>query len=248
MIKKFDELQRRAGIRGSLILKAFGFELEKARHGVYSDNPVNKKLGRVGQEYGTKKKEEDSVVKDKKSDESSNKDQKIGKYEQKLKKEFEKQQERGLYRKDITWEEFRKNLPEKDKIKIAQEKLSQHAKNASESNLQSVIKNHKDPIVREAAHIELERRKKEEYPDKNKKIKYSKSTGSEKADKLIDKFINNYVKKDLKPGTEDKFKQELIAVVKMDFEDSDINKIKMDDIVETFDVSIGQDNRKYFKI
>jgi hypothetical protein len=43
----------------SLILKAFGEELfEKSRTGVYSDNPTNRRLHRVGRQYGTKKQEE----------------------------------------------------------------------------------------------------------------------------------------------------------------------------------------------
>lgn len=33
-------------------------ELEKARHGVYQDNPENRRLKRVGQKYGTKRQEE----------------------------------------------------------------------------------------------------------------------------------------------------------------------------------------------
>lgn len=42
-----------------LILKAFGEELfEKSRVGIYSDNLTNKRLHRVGKQYGTKKQEE----------------------------------------------------------------------------------------------------------------------------------------------------------------------------------------------
>ena len=37
--------------------------IEKARHGIYADNAKNRKLGRVGQEYGTKKQEESNVSK-----------------------------------------------------------------------------------------------------------------------------------------------------------------------------------------
>ncbi len=41
---------------GTIILKYP--ELEKARHGVYQDNPENRRLKRVGQKYGTKRQED----------------------------------------------------------------------------------------------------------------------------------------------------------------------------------------------
>ena len=40
------------------IAKAFGDDIEKARHGIYADTPENRRLRRVGQEYGSKKSEE----------------------------------------------------------------------------------------------------------------------------------------------------------------------------------------------
>lgn len=40
------------------IAKAFGDDIEKARHGIYADTPENRRLRRVGQEYGSKKAEE----------------------------------------------------------------------------------------------------------------------------------------------------------------------------------------------
>lgn len=40
------------------IAKAFGADIEKARHGIYADTPENRRLRRVGQEYGSKKSEE----------------------------------------------------------------------------------------------------------------------------------------------------------------------------------------------
>ena len=40
------------------IAKAFGGDIEKARHGIYADTPENRRLRRVGQEYGSKKAEE----------------------------------------------------------------------------------------------------------------------------------------------------------------------------------------------
>lgn len=45
------------------IAKSFGVDIEKASHGIYADNALNRKLRRVGQEYGTKKKEENVVNK-----------------------------------------------------------------------------------------------------------------------------------------------------------------------------------------
>ena len=53
------------------ILKSFGYsndEIEKARHGVYADTAENRKLKRVGQEYGSKKKEETPTDKKLKKD------------------------------------------------------------------------------------------------------------------------------------------------------------------------------------
>lgn len=46
------------------ILKGFGSDtsedsIEKARHGVYADTPENRKLNRVGREYGKSSKKED---------------------------------------------------------------------------------------------------------------------------------------------------------------------------------------------
>jgi len=70
---KIKELHERNEERGSLILKAFQSVnslsfLEKSRSGVYSDNPVNQKLKRVGQKYGSKKQEEPVQEKDKKQE------------------------------------------------------------------------------------------------------------------------------------------------------------------------------------
>lgn len=45
-------------MKSAAIAKAFGIDIEKAAHGVYADNPENRRLNRVGQEYGHKKREE----------------------------------------------------------------------------------------------------------------------------------------------------------------------------------------------
>lgn len=54
----------------TLIRKAFGEDLfEKSRTGIYSNNPVNRKLKRVGQKYGSKKQEEQKPNKESKKPE-----------------------------------------------------------------------------------------------------------------------------------------------------------------------------------
>jgi len=45
--------------------------LEKARSGRYADNAINRRLKRVGQEYGSKKQEEDPKGREKKGEEDS---------------------------------------------------------------------------------------------------------------------------------------------------------------------------------
>lgn len=47
------------------IMQQFGTDIEKARSGVYADNEENRKLNRVGQQYGGKKQEEPSKDKPK---------------------------------------------------------------------------------------------------------------------------------------------------------------------------------------
>lgn len=57
-------------IEKGLISESLGVQLiEKARTGTYSDNATNRRLKRVGQEYGSKKQEEQTVDKEKKEDE-----------------------------------------------------------------------------------------------------------------------------------------------------------------------------------
>ena len=51
------------------IMQQFGTDIEKARSGVYADNEENRKLHRVGQQYGGKKQEEPSKDKPKSKEE-----------------------------------------------------------------------------------------------------------------------------------------------------------------------------------
>lgn len=63
-----------------------------------------------------------------------------------------------------------RKLKEKDKEKEKPQKsLDEHARATSQQALENAVKNHKDEEVRKAAHKELERRKKEEYPQEEKK-------------------------------------------------------------------------------
>jgi hypothetical protein len=55
-----EKLQNINSLRGQTILKAFGQDddFEKARSGIYVNTHENRKLGRVGKHYGSKKEEE----------------------------------------------------------------------------------------------------------------------------------------------------------------------------------------------
>ena len=73
----FEELQRRrvANIQSQFtnaedLQKAEQEDIEKARHGTYEDNAVNRRLNRVGQEYGKKAEEQQPGQRQKKGDES----------------------------------------------------------------------------------------------------------------------------------------------------------------------------------
>lgn len=75
-----DVLKHRMDIKKN-ILKSFQIDLEKseendiekARHSIYADTPENRKLNRVGQEYGSKKQEESNENKYSSSKEESGK-------------------------------------------------------------------------------------------------------------------------------------------------------------------------------
>ena len=50
-------------MKAEAIAKAFGIDIEKGRHGVYEDNAENRRLNRVGQEYGKKAEEKQTASK-----------------------------------------------------------------------------------------------------------------------------------------------------------------------------------------
>lgn len=51
----FEEINAHRQAVANNINKAFDEDIEKARSGVYTDNSKNRKLNRVGQQYGKKK-------------------------------------------------------------------------------------------------------------------------------------------------------------------------------------------------
>lgn len=67
----FEELNKRREAVAANIAKSFENDIEKARSGVYEDNPENRRLNRVGQKYGSKKKEEEPAGKSKSGGDSS---------------------------------------------------------------------------------------------------------------------------------------------------------------------------------
>ena len=67
----FEELNKRREEVAANIAKSFENDIEKARSGIYEDTPENRRLNRVGQQYGSKKKEGEPSGKSKSSGESS---------------------------------------------------------------------------------------------------------------------------------------------------------------------------------
>lgn len=63
-------------MRAAAIAKAFGVDIEKGRHGVYEDNAENRRLNRVGQEYGHKAEEKQSAGKQPKQGEQTEQERK----------------------------------------------------------------------------------------------------------------------------------------------------------------------------
>lgn len=59
----FNPIEVKKRLVQERIQKSFDDELEKARSGVYADTAENRKLGRVGQQYGGKKNEEEKGAK-----------------------------------------------------------------------------------------------------------------------------------------------------------------------------------------
>lgn len=58
-------------MKAEAIAKAFGVDIEKGRHGVYADNAENRRLNRVGQEYGHKAEEKQTASKQSKQGEQT---------------------------------------------------------------------------------------------------------------------------------------------------------------------------------
>lgn len=66
----FEELNEHRQAVAENISKAFDSDIEKARSGVYADNAQNRKLNRVGQRYGSEKKDEEPSQKTPKKDDN----------------------------------------------------------------------------------------------------------------------------------------------------------------------------------
>lgn len=63
-------------MKAEAIAKAFGVDIEKAAHGIYEDNAENRRLNRVGQEYGHKAEEKQVVSKQPKQGEKTEQEKK----------------------------------------------------------------------------------------------------------------------------------------------------------------------------
>lgn len=63
-------------MKAEAMAKAFGVDIEKARHGTYEDNAENRRLNRVGQEYGKKAEEKQAVGKQPKQGEKTEQEKK----------------------------------------------------------------------------------------------------------------------------------------------------------------------------
>lgn len=85
---------------------------------------------------------------------------------------------------------------------MSDEELAEHAKNASESDLQKIIKESREPKLREAAHKELERRAKEEAPKEEKEDEISDKEGKDKKSKIKEdiEFLKNSEKWGIRAG------------------------------------------------
>ena len=59
-MKTIDDIKKHKNDIRDNILKSFNTDIEKARSGVYEDTAENRKLNRVGQQYGSKKEQEES--------------------------------------------------------------------------------------------------------------------------------------------------------------------------------------------
>ncbi len=143
--------------------------IEKARSGKYANTPQNRKLNRVGQTYGSAKKEEPTKGKgtNKEHNFSTNKEA------------FQEQVTRARKVLDGDGDEKSKEKAKefltaaKEHNKTFSEKkpqdLGESAKEASGSALETASKEAKDSETRTAAHTEIARRDKEEKPQEEEK-------------------------------------------------------------------------------
>lgn len=92
--------------------------------------------------------------------------------------------------------------------------LDEHAKTASQAALEATVKNSNDPKVREAAHIELDRRLKEEHVQEEKEVKGGEKKEVKKEDNTltVDKKVEEL---------SDKYKDIVNQALKDDFKDPD---------------------------
>lgn len=78
-MEKFNDMEKTFNIgrmKAEAMAKAFGVDIEKAAHGIYEDNAENRRLNRVGQEYGHKAEEKQAVGKQPKQGEKTEQEKK----------------------------------------------------------------------------------------------------------------------------------------------------------------------------
>ena len=159
-----DVLKHQEDIKNN-ILKSFKMdeeEIEKSKHGIYADNSENRRLNRVGKEYGEAAKQQDSNQKQSTGKESDNK---------------------GLkeHAKNTSDETLKKVIANKN----APEDLKQEAKKELENRSKQDVKN--QTIDRFNQHGELD----EEHPDNKKMWDLEKKVDSSNAtEEELKEFIS----------------------------------------------------------
>lgn len=157
------------------ILKSFVVDeesIEKARHGVYADTSENKKLNRVGNEYGKKGEEKESSSNNKtKGDADKLKNEllelraqsKKNPNDEKLKTKIAAKEEQITRAAGV----MRSEAANKEKKKYDTADLGKYARETSNETLEKVA-NGKNEKLRIAAKKELERREIEHKPKAKK--------------------------------------------------------------------------------
>lgn len=114
-MESLENIQRhKEGIRDN-ILKSFDIDIEKSRSGVYADTSENRKLNRVGQQYGSKKQEDEP-----KGEKSS------------------KQEENGGSKDSKNVEEHAKNTSDETLKKVSEnDKAPEDLRNAAKKELEN---------------------------------------------------------------------------------------------------------------